>query len=101
LLVLKSCKGWQCVDPWAVLHPRGNINTLKEAFTIDFDTFYYEQPKVAFNKCELGYIKDLEGTQSANILGENFAGPQTHLEFKRQVKSFEYEGHWSLYTGFR
>jgi N-acetylglucosamine-6-sulfatase len=98
LLVLKSCKGWECIDPWAVLHPRGNIKTLKDALASDFDTFYHEQPKVSYSKCELGYIKDSEGPQIANVLGEDLIGPQTHLEFKRNIKSFEYQGHWALYA---
>jgi hypothetical protein len=64
LLVLKSCKGERCVRPWKSLHPAGNVATLKEALSPDFDSFYEkEQVRVNYNRCEPGYIIDAEGPQ--------------------------------------
>ncbi|KAF7196133.1 Arylsulfatase [Pseudocercospora fuligena] len=61
LMVLKTCKGRACTHPWEVLHPAGNVATLIEAMTPEFDDFYFEQQKVAFEKCEKGYILESEG----------------------------------------
>lgn len=64
LFVLKSCKGRACVRPWEVLHPDGDVRNLREALSSEFDTFYeQEQQRVAYSRCELGYIVDAEGPQ--------------------------------------
>jgi Sulfatase len=64
LFVLKSCKGERCVRPWEALHPSGDVSTLKQALSGRFDDFYErEQPRVAYSRCELGYILDAEGPQ--------------------------------------
>ncbi|KAI9825529.1 MAG: hypothetical protein M1819_000521 [Sarea resinae] len=66
LLVLKSCRGESCIKPWQVLHPAGDVSTLEEALDPRFDMFYgMEQTKVAFSRCEQGYILDAEGPQEA------------------------------------
>ena len=68
LLVLKSCKGSSCVKPWHVLHPEGNVNSLKDALNPSFDKYYEtEQVKVQFSRCEQGQILDAEGPQSALV----------------------------------
>ena len=64
LLVLKSCEGQNCVKPWNVLHPDGSVDTLRDALNPRFNTFYQTQPKVAFDRCEDGYIVDAEGPQA-------------------------------------
>ena len=64
LLVLKSCEGQTCVKPWSVLHPDGSVDTLRDALNPRFNTFYQTQPKVAFDRCEDGYIVDAEGPQA-------------------------------------
>lgn len=92
MMVLKSCKGQACVDPWGVLHPNSNIKTLKHALAHHYDAFYEDQPKVSFDSCELGYIREIEGPQSPNIYRES-----ERSELKRQP-SFVYQGHWSLWT---
>ncbi|KZF19630.1 Arylsulphatase [Xylona heveae TC161] len=66
LLVLKSCKRDECIHPWRVLHPAGNVNTLWDALDSVFDQFYVEeQAKVEFSRCEPGYILDAEGPKQA------------------------------------
>lgn len=93
MMVLKSCKQDACREPWKILHPDGDVNSLKDALASRFDDFYLEQPKVQFDLCALGYIKEVEGPQEPNIFG---APATDHIELKRQT--FEYSGHWSLWT---
>ncbi|ROW06867.1 hypothetical protein VMCG_04073 [Cytospora schulzeri] len=64
MMVLKSCKGSTCIEPWKVLHPQGDVNSLSDALQIRFDTFYQKQTRVSFDRCELGYIIDAEGPQA-------------------------------------
>lgn len=64
MMVLKSCSGATCIEPWNVLHPEGDVTSLSDALNIQFDTFYEEQVKVSFDRCELGYIIDAEGPQA-------------------------------------
>lgn len=64
-LVLKSCKGDSCRDPWRTLHPQGNVHSLPEALNPQYDDFYNSQPKVKFSECKRGYIIEAEGPQNA------------------------------------
>lgn len=64
MMVLKSCTGTTCIEPWKTLHPAGDVTSLSDALRVHFDAFYEEQVKVAFNRCELGYIIDAEGPQA-------------------------------------
>lgn len=63
MMVLKSCKGENCIEPWKVLHPQGDVKSLSDALKVKFDAFYEEQTRVSFNRCENGYIIDVEGPQ--------------------------------------
>lgn len=63
LLVLKSCKGSSCSQPWASLHPWGDVGSLKNALAPEYDDFYERQTKVEYSRCEMGYIVDAEGPQ--------------------------------------
>ncbi|KAI9654214.1 MAG: hypothetical protein M1821_006742 [Bathelium mastoideum] len=64
LFVLKSCKTDTCVRPWHALHPDGDVSSLADALASRFDRFYeVEQQRVAFSRCEQGYILDAEGPQ--------------------------------------
>ncbi|KAF4434834.1 putative arylsulfatase [Fusarium austroafricanum] len=63
MLVLKSCKGEICIEPWKVLHPEGGVASLKDALRKEFDVFYKEQVKVRFDRCEDGYLIAAEGPQ--------------------------------------
>lgn len=69
LMVLKSCKGEACTNPWKVLHPAGDVPNLSVAMYEQYDDFYAKQPKVSFDKCELGYIVGSEGPQTPNYYG--------------------------------
>ena len=63
MLVLKSCKGETCIEPWKILHPEGDVTSLKDALKDKFNAFYQEQVKVRFDRCEAGYLVDAEGPQ--------------------------------------
>ncbi|KAJ4310259.1 hypothetical protein N0V84_011061 [Fusarium piperis] len=63
MLVLKSCKGESCIEPWKVLHPDDDVASLKDALEDRFDEFYEKQVKVSFDRCEDGYLIDAEGPQ--------------------------------------
>lgn len=65
MMVLKSCKGSVCVEPWKALHPDGDVESLSDALRVQFDAFYEQQARVSFGRCELGYIVDAEGPQEA------------------------------------
>ncbi|KAI9733267.1 MAG: hypothetical protein M1834_003351 [Cirrosporium novae-zelandiae] len=66
LLVTKGCKGWQeCIEPWRVLHPSGDVRSLGDALDRKFDDFYRSQDKVEYSRCEFGYVIDAEGPQNA------------------------------------
>lgn len=70
-MVTKSCKGHTCVDPWSVIHPAGNVKTLKDALNTRFDNFYASISQlVKFEKCEFGYILESEGPQEAVVFQE-------------------------------
>ncbi|KAH7015555.1 alkaline-phosphatase-like protein [Ilyonectria destructans] len=63
MLVLKSCRGKTCVEPWKILHPQGDVESLQDALQPKYDGFYQLQVKVHFDRCEDGYIVDAEGPQ--------------------------------------
>ncbi|KAK1845051.1 Arylsulfatase 3 [Colletotrichum chrysophilum] len=64
LLVTKSCKGSVCTHPWRSLHPQGNVDTLRDALSPRFDSFYQQQQvRVEYSRCEMGYLVDAEGPQ--------------------------------------
>ena len=67
LLVLKSCQGATCVRPWKVLHPAGDVRDLPDALHTQYDQFYREQVKVAYSRCESGYLVNAEGAQEPQI----------------------------------
>lgn len=102
LMVLKSCKGEDCIDPWNVLHPQGDVKSLHAALHKDFDKFYDNQPKIAFTDCQFGYIREVEGPQYVNKYGhtidELHMNDQTVIMSEGQQKSFRYKGHWSIWV---
>ncbi|KAI0453598.1 arylsulfatase-like protein [Xylaria acuta] len=64
LFVLKSCRAQTCIHPWRALHPSGNVETLQDALSPRFDSFYEARAKrIRFDRCESGYILDAEGAQ--------------------------------------
>ncbi|KAF2108786.1 alkaline-phosphatase-like protein [Lophiotrema nucula] len=54
LLVLKSCKGNTCTQPWKELHQDGTVKNLRDAMDATYDEYYnnlHDKFKVRFNKC--------------------------------------------------
>lgn len=97
MMVLKSCKARECRHPWETLHPDGDVHSLKDALSKRYDSFYQEQPKVAFAECKRGYLKALEGPQNVNVYGGE--GQLDYLGSKPVgQKTFNYKGHWSHWT---
>ena len=88
LMVLKSCYGKECHEPWKTLHPDSDVKNIRHALHVDFDDFYEEQPKVSFSSCELGYLKDAEGPQTVNA----WTGETYPLASDSKQKSFQYHG---------
>lgn len=63
LLVLKSCKGRICREPWKSIHPEGDVSDFQAAMLSEFDHFYeVEQTRVKFNYCWNGYVPEAEGS---------------------------------------
>lgn len=109
LMVTKSCKGWECHDPWRVLHPDGSVTTLADALHKNFDAFYERQPRVSFSSCVKGHIVSEEGPQDVipwrrdvrksyegSRMGEGAQGPL--LPGTARKASFERNGRWSDWT---
>lgn len=100
MMVLKSCKGRACTEPWRELHPDGDVRSLIDSLAGHFDTFYQVQPKVSFTKCELGYIRDSEGPM--DILpftgGNTPAGWEADMKRLGAPTKFKYQGGFSLWT---
>ncbi|KAF9889507.1 hypothetical protein FE257_007217 [Aspergillus nanangensis] len=63
VLVLQSCQGNTCIEPWHVLHPDGSVKSLRDALSPKYDRFYLEQPKVEYEECLDGHIISNEGPQ--------------------------------------
>lgn len=85
LMVLKSCKGDSCRQPWRTIHPFGNVYSLIDALDKKYDTFYKHQPKVAFSSCELGYFLGAEGPQDVHVYSRN----------NKSALSFQIDPNWS------
>lgn len=112
MMVLKSCKARQCTHPWEVLHPEGNVRSLTDALSEEFDSFYKNQPKVSFNSCQLGYLTAEEGPQAVNVFegyghehgGKNKGKPKPKPKTAgsgpglRVQGSFQYRGPYSMWT---
>ena len=71
LLVLKSCAGSSCAQPWTELHPSEDVKTLTGALNTTYDDFYESQPKVTFEACDMGYLPSKEGAQKVMAFNLN------------------------------
>ena len=62
LLVLKSCKGDTCRQPWLALHPSGKVRSLAESMSPEHNSYYAAFPIVQFASCArgMGYLRDNE-----------------------------------------
>lgn len=109
LMVTKSCKGWECHEPWRVLHPDGSVATLAEALHKNYDAFYENQPRVSFLSCVKGHVVSEEGPQDVtpwqsathgsyegSRMGDGAQGPL--LPGTARKASFERNGRWSDWT---
>lgn len=54
-LVLKTCEGEACGNPWDTLFAGGKVSTLAEALKPEYDEYFVSLPKVHFDECALGY----------------------------------------------
>ncbi|KAI0022873.1 arylsulfatase [Xylariomycetidae sp. FL0641] len=76
VLVLKTCKAATCRRPWGALHPAGDVRSLRDAAAPRYDGFYAELPRVRWDHCANGYIKELESPFWDGDLA--FAGAMHH-----------------------
>lgn len=62
LMVLKTCKADTCRNPWAVLHPDGDVRNLTQALSSRYDDFYevQQENRVQFKECLPGYLIENE-----------------------------------------
>jgi N-acetylglucosamine-6-sulfatase len=66
LLILKSCKGQSCIEPWRAFHADGQVRSLQGAMHSSYDGFYARiaaEAKVGFKECAAGYVKAVEGPE--------------------------------------
>ncbi|KAJ3545879.1 hypothetical protein NM208_g2294 [Fusarium decemcellulare] len=66
MMVMKSCKGKTCLNPWSILHPDGGVKSLGDALDKKYDDFYMKSVKensVSYSMCANGYIVEAEGPQ--------------------------------------
>jgi hypothetical protein len=86
-------------NPWKSLHPEVDVASLVDSLRPKFDTFYSDQPRVSFDRCESGYILESEGPLIPNRFHKEgiVFGPQTEHERELLRKqgfpvSFTYQG---------
>ena len=95
MMVLKSCKGRVCADPWRQLHPSGDVLRLEHSLETEFDGFYHEQPKVSFTACKLGYLPEFEGPTHANQFSNKDRNGEPWLLTLNDQKTL---AQWSIWT---
>lgn len=67
LVVLKTCKGDTCRNPWKVMHPSGDIKSFADAMNSKYDSCYKDQPRVTFDSCQPGYLKEVEHPDVSSV----------------------------------
>lgn len=80
LAVLKSCSGETCRHPWKVLHPSGDVKTLRDALKPEYNEFYKNLPKVEFKHCMRHYDPQNELPASSVFPGNHKSQHARHLE---------------------
>lgn len=70
MMVLKSCREVDCYEPWAALHPDGDVHSLADALDARYDEFYAGQTKVQYEFCSRGYLLDAEGPMEFDVYAE-------------------------------
>jgi hypothetical protein len=94
-MVLKSCKGRACVEPWKQLHPAGDVTTLSDSLQTAFDAFYNGQPKVFFTDCKLGYLPEFEGPMAFDVHDGDDDSTQRDRSWVSELRK---RGSWSAWT---
>lgn len=97
MMVLKSCKGRACVEPWRELHPQGDVSSLIDSLRPEFDAFYEAQPKVSFSACALGYLTEYEGPMEVNRFGADRATQGIRNNWQSTFHAQD-PSQWSLWT---
>lgn len=72
LLILKSCQGQSCVEPWRSFHAAGDVRTLEDAMQERYDGFYARvaaEARVEFRECAMGYLREVEGPEYGGLGG--------------------------------
>ncbi|EFJ52546.1 hypothetical protein VOLCADRAFT_86751 [Volvox carteri f. nagariensis] len=69
LSVLVHCRGGDCVHPYGVLHPAGDVLTFAEAMHPSHDKLYASLPPFAFATCYPGYVPPNERTFTLGMRG--------------------------------
>ncbi|GAA5836637.1 hypothetical protein JCM9279_000451 [Rhodotorula babjevae] len=75
LLVLKSCSGDSCRDPWRSLFPAAGVRSLAAALDKRFDEYFADLPR----ECRLGFHRKLEAPFWTDGLAYGRAGPGAQL----------------------
>jgi hypothetical protein len=91
LLVVKSCAGASCREPWGALDPTGAITSLSDALKTQYDGYFESLPRVFYSECEPAYFISAEGPQfsaqdvytgnssaSFTVVDRNVLGRKTH-----------------------
>ncbi|ORY86729.1 putative arylsulfatase precursor [Leucosporidium creatinivorum] len=60
LLVLKTCVGEVCRNPWKTVFPDGSVSSLNAGLEKRFDGYFADLPKVKYSYCDIGYHRRLE-----------------------------------------
>ncbi|KAM0747253.1 arylsulfatase precursor [Meredithblackwellia eburnea MCA 4105] len=80
MLVLKTCKGATCTNPYKALFPDfdavGEISTFDEALDARFDSYFDQLPRVHFSTCALGFQSRFEQPEWNPTLAYGYQGSQ-------------------------
>uniref|UniRef100_A0A0W0G3C0 Putative alkaline phosphatase-like protein n=1 Tax=Moniliophthora roreri TaxID=221103 RepID=A0A0W0G3C0_MONRR len=58
LVVLKTCVGDMCRNPWGVIFSAGEANGLIESLVAQYDTYFDSLPKFGYRLCQFGYFEE-------------------------------------------
>ncbi|KAH8897292.1 Arylsulphatase [Thozetella sp. PMI_491] len=75
MMVLKSCQGDVCRNPWGQLDSSGSISSFSDAMDGKYDDLFENQlPRVSYSSCEAGYIVSAEGPQFSSSMLQSEGG---------------------------
>jgi arylsulfatase len=69
-MVLKTCQGEVCTQPWNSLHTDKSVKSLRQALDDRFDEFYSKQPQMWYSECALGYLAHTENQSPVHRFAE-------------------------------